>query len=396
MDRRARGKKNDTAGRSLVLGCGLPQGSSTSPMLWNYYIKDLDATTSLTEQFSFADDISFHCSGINREEVIQPRSTAATKVTEFCQKWRVTLNSRKCKLLGFATGGRSPACRLDNKIFIGGLPVESETHFKFLGVLFDERLSFKQHCEETALKIKRKTRILKALGSTTWGADTKTMVIFRKWFIEPTATYGAGAFAVHGSDTSLNKIEVARNEALRVSTGCLRATPTVLLQTLGKMRHMRDIGHTEASITYEKAMRQTAETPVAKQIRNQVSRTQKFKHMWRLAASTIQANEGLLALSRIQRATFDERDNSCHDMSFRYSPVSAQQDAKTKRDITPAFKASIEEKDVAEFDLWKDGSASSLSSQSLSHLHDGERVSVKWDEGWYTGQLVIIDKVSMS
>ena len=72
-DRRAHRRKCNTTGRSYVLACGLPQGGSPSPVLWNIYIADLDLSSQDEhcdlEQLGFADDTSFHANGGNWEEV---------------------------------------------------------------------------------------------------------------------------------------------------------------------------------------------------------------------------------------------------------------------------------------------------------------------------------------
>ena len=54
-DRRARGRFNESLGRCWSLGCGLPQGSSLSPSLWNIYVHDLQLGDSNIEQLAFAD-----------------------------------------------------------------------------------------------------------------------------------------------------------------------------------------------------------------------------------------------------------------------------------------------------------------------------------------------------
>ncbi len=41
----------------------------------------------------------------------------------------------------------------------------------------------------------------------------------------------------------------------------------------------------------------------------------------------------------------------------------------------------------ADIEVWTDGSVGEIPPEFIHHLNDDERVSVKWDEGWYTATL---------
>ena len=131
-DRRARGRRLNCVDRSFVLGCGLPQGGSPSPLLWNIYTFDMDfsipddhCTGINVCQMGFADDTSFHAIGSSWTEVFTLLQVVATKLEQYCQKWRIQLNPKKCQLLCF---GRKRPYQKELAIHINEVQIE-ETHF---------------------------------------------------------------------------------------------------------------------------------------------------------------------------------------------------------------------------------------------------------------------------
>ena len=178
-DRRARGKRNNTVGRSYVLGCGLPQGASPPPLLWNIYIYDLNLSTPKssttgpdTSQLGLAEDTSFHTIGNTWPEVFSDLRRVARDLEAYCAKWRLTLNPRKCRLLCLGKQSVSPD---EHVITIHGNVVQHTTRYCFLGVWFDSYLTFRYHCEVVAKRIRERNIVLCALAGTSWGARTRVL-----------------------------------------------------------------------------------------------------------------------------------------------------------------------------------------------------------------------------
>ena len=69
----------------------------------------------------------------------------------------------------FTTFSNECSTVLDVKI--DGEIVPTVKHPKFLGVTFDNMLSFNQHVSELKTKLQSRNNILKALTGTTWGKD---------------------------------------------------------------------------------------------------------------------------------------------------------------------------------------------------------------------------------
>ncbi len=116
-------------------------------------------------------------------------------------------------------------------------------------------------------------------------AESSTVEAFRKSFCEPVALYGVSAFAVHGFQTHIRQVEVARNDAARASTGYLKAIKVPKLRALVGMRILRDIGETEATLVMEKSLRMHSNTPVVRASHAQVLKSERKVGSWREAST---------------------------------------------------------------------------------------------------------------
>ena len=71
---------------SLVVKCGVPQGSALGPLLFLVYVNDLPNASSLDIRM-FADDTMFFCSHKNSQNVQAIVNNELHKVTKwFCSK----------------------------------------------------------------------------------------------------------------------------------------------------------------------------------------------------------------------------------------------------------------------------------------------------------------------
>lgn len=74
------------------------------------------------------------------------------------------------------------------------------------------------------------------------------------------------------------------------------------------------------------------------------------------------------------------------------SPLSATASAMEKRNADELIIASRRKEKPAEVEIWTDGSVGRIPLESKKVLHDRERVSVQWEDGWCTETLVKFDR----
>ena len=89
---------------------------------------------------------------------------------------------------------------------------------KLLGILFDRRLSFKDHMKDLMTKVYRRLNLLKLLKGTNWGARPYTILKAYKCFIRPVLEYGSlitGALR----ESQVKEMQIFQNKCLRLALG---------------------------------------------------------------------------------------------------------------------------------------------------------------------------------
>ena len=101
------------------------------------------------------------------------------------------------------------------------IPVVEET--KFLGVIFDRKLSFIPHLKYVKKKALKALNILKFIGNTEWGADRMVMLRLYRSLIRSKLDYGC---IVYGSarKSFLQMLDPIHNQGLRLCLGAYRTS----------------------------------------------------------------------------------------------------------------------------------------------------------------------------
>ena len=115
--------------------CGLLQGECTSPILFSFYINDLEK--SFSDQWSgskiqdiiikilmFADDTAVF------SETREGLQKSIDNLDEYCNKWGIKVNINKTKIIVFRKAG--PLAATDKWVY-KGIPIEIVPCFKYLG-----------------------------------------------------------------------------------------------------------------------------------------------------------------------------------------------------------------------------------------------------------------------
>ena len=146
--------------------CGVPQGSILGPLLFLIYVNDLYKCSEKLTPVKFADDTNLFLSGINVDYLFSDMNCELNKISLWFKANKLSLNLTKTKYSLFHPASKRRFLRepihflkMDN-IFI-----ERENVTKFLGVLIDENLSWKQHINDVSTKI---SKTKKALVSFTY------------------------------------------------------------------------------------------------------------------------------------------------------------------------------------------------------------------------------------
>ena len=121
-----------------------PQGSPLSQILIIIYVSDIPQpenaqTTTLSQ---FADDIALWSNGRNIIMSGCKIQKHLDKIRKWCNMWIIKLNPLKTKVLHF---NKRKLHLLDCNIKMDNAQLKAEKTVKFLGVIFDHKLTFEEH-----------------------------------------------------------------------------------------------------------------------------------------------------------------------------------------------------------------------------------------------------------
>ena len=108
------------------------------------------------------------------------------------------------------------------KLYNCEIPVVSET--KFLGLVFDSKLSFKAHISYLKKKCLKAMNLLRVVSHTDWGADSTALLKLYHSLVRSKLDYGC---IIYGSarESYLQTLDCVQNAALRVCLGAFRTSP---------------------------------------------------------------------------------------------------------------------------------------------------------------------------
>lgn len=207
---------------------GLPQGSGTSPQLFNLYTRKLHCQED--DNFSiyqFADDFILLSEGSDIQEAV---NLAQSKLVEFyneCKKINLTFNPEKTKLICFAKTKKNIQLQLNNQT------INSVNELKVLGFYISSNLINNIHYEKIARELKTSIDALKMLTPIKSGLNPRVSLNTFKSMIRSKAEYARTATAGSSKDTEL-KMERLLNSSLRRCLGVPPNTPNHILHALSK------------------------------------------------------------------------------------------------------------------------------------------------------------------
>ena len=154
--------KNVLSSKSKII-TGVPQGSILGPLLFLLYINDILCKSSELLRFIlYADDTNiFYCDN-NIEHLCEIVNRELQGVMQWFKANRLSVNLKKTNFVIFGTSAKirtSKAC----EIYLDNIKIMRSKTAKFLGVLIDENLSWKNHINYIKAKIAKNVGIIRRL-----------------------------------------------------------------------------------------------------------------------------------------------------------------------------------------------------------------------------------------
>jgi len=212
-DRFFKVKVNDTFSRSHPITCSVPQGSVLGPLLFLVFIGDIPLSNSKSVSYSalFADDLSSIFFFNKPGKIIHLMKAYLASLVEWLFKWRLKMNASKCCYTIFSKGGRG---NLVLDLRLNGESIPYNPNPIFLGITFDERLTFNVHFENLRVRALKRLNIIKIFSHKSWHLNRATLTNIYRALIGSIFDYSFFSIACV-SETKLNRVQTVQNRAIR-------------------------------------------------------------------------------------------------------------------------------------------------------------------------------------
>ena len=177
--REQRLKFNDITSAKKEIQIGLPQGTPLSCCLFNLYVNDVPNVLKYCQIKMFADDAMIHIAGKreNITDLISKVNYDLHSILNYLNMCKLKMNVEKTKYIII---GKEEIVT-DNEVIIGGTTIEKVETMKYLGVIIDNKLNFKEHFEYVNKKMAKKvyflSRMRKKLDQETKKIIYKSLVV---------------------------------------------------------------------------------------------------------------------------------------------------------------------------------------------------------------------------
>ena len=200
---------------------GVPQGSILSPTLFNIKINNIVKCVNDTDSSLYVDDFGIFYKSKNMENIEFRLQRCLNKVETWATENGFKFSKTKTQCVHFCQlRGLHP----DPVLNIYGSPIPVVEEAKFLGLLFDKKLSFIPHIKALKAKCLKALDVLKVLCNTNWGGDRSVLLNLYRSLVRSKLDYGS---IVYGSarKSYLKCLDTIHHQGLRLALGAFRTSP---------------------------------------------------------------------------------------------------------------------------------------------------------------------------
>ena len=157
---------------------GVPQGSVLGPLLFNIFINDLFFFVEMSEVCNYADDNSLTVADICIDTIISKLEYDVNNLDTWFKNNAMLLNESKCQFMIIEPTRTSRNQR--EKIKLGNQTMEEVNNGKLLGIIFDNKLSMRNHIKHICTQASNN---LYALARISHYFDEQKRIILMKSFV---------------------------------------------------------------------------------------------------------------------------------------------------------------------------------------------------------------------
>jgi hypothetical protein len=212
---------DDISSKRTLITCGVPQGSILGPLLFLLYVNDIAMVSDYFLTTIFADDTSLFSSGNDITTLTQQANTDLTKINEWLQCNKLSLNVSKSNYMLFSKRDLTT----DISISINDQQIQRVQNTKFLGIVLDEKLTWKEHISNVRKKVSKGIGILYKCRKY---LSKQTLLNLYYSFIYPYLCYGIEVWG-NTFDCYINPLFILQKKAIKIITCSKKKTKSAPL-----------------------------------------------------------------------------------------------------------------------------------------------------------------------
>lgn len=202
---------------------GVPQGSVLSVTLFLIGINGLAETIAAHKNIKFllyADDLIIYRSGTKSTGNETALQSCIDSIENYSLLNGFQFSLEKTSTIHF--------CKKRNcyfpKLYFENLVVKDVRQIKFLGMIFDSRLSWRNHVNEVKAKCNIRMNVIKVLSNIKWGSNRDQLLKMVQCLILSVVEYGCHLYD-SASTNVLKVLDPLLNTGIRLATGAFRTSP---------------------------------------------------------------------------------------------------------------------------------------------------------------------------
>ena len=211
-----------TLSDTFRLSQGFPQGSILSTTLFNIKINSImNCLDPKTDGSLYVDDFCMCYRSKSMRTIERHLQQCINRIEDWALHNGFKFSKSKTQCVHF--------CQLrkvhdDPELYLYGSLIPVVEDFKFLGIIFDCKLSFIPHIKYLKAKCLKALNLLKVLSHTNWGADRTVLLQLYRSLIRSKLDYGSIVYGL-ARKSYLMMLDTVHHQGLRLALGAFRTSP---------------------------------------------------------------------------------------------------------------------------------------------------------------------------
>ena len=201
---------------------GVPQGSILSVTLFSLKINSIVSCLLPDIECSlYVDDLAIYYSSSHMPSIERKLQHSLNRLGRWCDENGFKFSPIKTMCVHFCQLRKH---NLDPQIYLNGTQIPTIGEAKFLGLIFDSKLSLIPHITSLKSRCTKSLDLIKVLSNTPWGADRKVLLRLYRALIRSKLYYGCNVFG-SARPSYIKRLDTVHNQGLRLCLGAFRTSP---------------------------------------------------------------------------------------------------------------------------------------------------------------------------